>query len=74
MAVSAETTNVPEGGLGTEQSGSAADLLPPVFPTIFSQGWSVRMFSSSGEMRGVRDQSRTVLSLLQLAMVKGRLW
>lgn len=40
---------------------------------IFSQGWSVRMFSSRGEMSGVRDHSLTVLSLLQLAMVKGRL-
>lgn len=46
----------------------------PVFPIIFSHGWSVRMLSSSGEMSGVRDHSRTVLSLLQLAMVKGRLW
>ena len=39
---------------------------------IFSQGWSERMLSSSGEMRGVRDHSLTVLSLLQLAMVNGR--
>lgn len=48
--------------------------LSPVFPIIFSHGWSVRMLSSSGEMSGVRDHSLTVLSLLQLAMVKGRLW
>lgn len=32
------------------------------------------MLSSKGEMRGVRDHNLTVLSLLQLAMVKGRLW
>lgn len=46
----------------------------PVFPMIFSHGWSVTMLSSKGEMSGVRDHSLTVLSLLQLAMVKGRLW
>lgn len=45
-----------------------------MFPTIFSHGWSVTMLSSRGEMRGVSDHSLTVLSLLQLAMVKGRLW
>lgn len=49
-------------------------LLSPVFPMIFSHGWSVRMLSNSGEMRGVRDHSLTVLSRLQLAMVNGRLW
>lgn len=38
-----------------------------------SQLWSVRMLTSSGAMRGVRDQSRTVESLEQEAMVKGRL-
>lgn len=48
--------------------------LSPVFPIIFSHGWSVTMLSSKGEMRGVRDHSLTVLSRLQLAMVKGRLW
>ena len=38
-----------------------------------SQGCPVTMLSSRGEMRGVRDHSLTVLSLLQLAMVNGRL-
>ena len=45
----------------------------PVFPRMRSQGCSVTMLSSRGEMRGVRDHSLTVLSLLQLAIVNGRL-
>lgn len=49
------------------------DPVSPVFPVIFSQGWSVMMLRSSGVISGVSDHSRTVLSRLQLAMVNGRL-
>lgn len=58
-----------EGG-GKEQT----DPVSPVLPVIFSQGRSVMMLRSSGVISGVSDHSRTVLSLLQLAMVNGRLW
>lgn len=54
-------------------SASHTDPLSPVFPVIFSQGWSVMMLRSRGVISGVRDHRRTVLSLLQLAMVNGRL-
>ena len=71
MAVSAESRGLDQR---SESSTAHPGLFSPVFPMIFSQGWSVTTLSSSGEMRGVSDHSLTVLSLLQLAMVNGRLW
>lgn len=55
-------------------AGSCRSRTSPVFPMTFSHGCSVRTLSRRGEMSGVSDHSRTVLSLLQLAMVNGRLW
>lgn len=74
IAVSAEThLSARQSGI-SKRLGAGRAALAPVFPIIFSHGWSVTMLSSRGEMRGVRDHSLTVLSLLQLAMVKGQLW
>lgn len=76
LCLQRHSASVLKSGFRTEQNNieRIGALLLPVFPMIFSQGWSVRMLSSRGEMRGVRDHSLTVLSLLQLAMVNGRLW
>lgn len=72
MAVSAGKQHVGSGLQGRAAPRTQVPL-SPVFPVIFSQGWLVMMLRSSGVMSGVRDHSRTVLSLLQLAMVNGRL-
>lgn len=44
-----------------------------MFPIISSQGLSARMFICKGVIKGINDQSLTVESREQDAIVKGRL-
>lgn len=67
------TTSSFKRGVGGKRGTKPTDPVSPVFPVIFSQGWSVMMLRSRGVISGVSDHRRTVLSLLQLAMVNGRL-
>ena len=52
---------------------NACMLAIPMFPIISSQDLSARIFIGKGAIKGVNDQSLTVESREQDAMVKGRL-